>query len=76
MLFFQQFCCSVVGRYQQVQTLFASELQLSMRFPFNLQVRFIYFVYFKRGSENDVKTSVEQMFPKGPEMDPKVVKHR
>ena len=65
----QQLCCSVVGRYQQVQTLFASELQLSTRFPFHCQDRFIF--WFKWGSENEVEKSVEKVVPKGPQMDPK-----
>ena len=66
---FQQFCCSGVGRYQQVQTLFASELQFSTRFPFHCQDRFMILV--KWGSENEVEKSVEQVSPKGPQMDPK-----
>ena len=40
LMLFQQFCCSVVGRYQQVEALFVSELQLSTRFPFHCQDRF------------------------------------
>ena len=66
---FQQFCCSVVGGYQQVQTLFAAELQLSTRFPFPCQERFPRL--FKRGSKNEVKKSIRKMTPAGPQMDPK-----
>ena len=66
---FQQFCCSVVGRYQQVQALFAYELQLSTRFPFHCQDRFL--LWFKWGSENEIERNVENVSPKGPQLDPK-----
>ena len=48
---------------------YASELQLSTRFPFHCQDRFL--LWFKRGSENEVENSVEKVVPKGPQMDPK-----
>ena len=43
--------------------------QLSPRFPFLCQDRFIF--RFKWGSENEVEKSVEKVIPKGPQMDPK-----
>ena len=48
---------------------YASELQLSTRFPFHCQDRFLF--RFKWGSENEVEKSVEKVVPKGPQMDPK-----
>ena len=48
---------------------YASELQLSTRFPFHCQDRFL--ELFKRGSENEVENNVEKVVPKGPQMDPK-----
>ena len=48
---------------------YASELQLSTRFPFHCQDRFL--KLFKWGSENEVEKSVEKVVPKGPQMDPK-----
>ena len=48
---------------------YATELQLSTRFPFHCQDRFL--LWFKRGSENEVENSVEKVVPKGPQMDPK-----
>ena len=49
--------------------IYASELQLSTRFPFLCQDRFL--KLFKWGSENEVEKSVEKVVPKGPQMDPK-----
>ena len=49
--------------------IYASELQLSTRFPFHCQDRFL--KLFKWGSENEVEKSVEQVFPRRPQMDPK-----
>ena len=49
--------------------MYASELQLSTRFPFHCQDRFLF--RFKWGSENEVEKSVEKMLPKGAQMDPK-----
>ena len=49
--------------------MYASELQLSTRFPFHCQDRFMILV--KWGSENEVEKSVEKVVPKGPQMDPK-----
>ena len=49
--------------------IYASELQLSTRFPFHCQDRFLFTV--KWGSENDVEKSVEKVVPKGSQMDPK-----
>ena len=51
---------------------YASELQLSTRFPFHCQDRLP--GLSKRGSENDVENNVEKMFPKGPQMNPKSYK--
>ena len=48
---------------------YASELQLSTRFPFHCQDRFI--LKLNWGSENEVEKSVEKVFPKGPQMDSK-----
>ena len=48
---------------------YASELQLSTRFPFHCQDRFM--ILLKWGSENEVENSVEKVVPKGPQMDPK-----
>ena len=48
---------------------YASELQLSTRFPFLCQDRFL--KLFKGGSENEVENSVEKVSLKGPQMDPK-----
>ena len=53
----------------KVKHIYASELQLSTRFPFHCQDRFIF--RFKWGSENEVEKSVEKVVPKGPQMDPK-----
>ena len=49
--------------------IYEAELQLSTRFPFHCQDRFIF--RFKWGSENEVEKSVEKVVPKGPQMDPK-----
>ena len=49
--------------------IYASELQLSTRFPFHCQDRFPGSVEW--GSENEVEKSVEKVVPKGPQMDPK-----
>ena len=49
--------------------IYEAEFQLSTRFPFHCQDRFI--VRFKWGSENEVKKNVETVVPKGPQMDPK-----
>ena len=54
--------------------MYASELQLSTRFPFHCQDRFIF--RFKWGSENEVEKSVEKVVPKGPQMDPKSCQNR
>ena len=53
----------------QFKHIYASELQLSTRFPFHCQDRFIILVEW--GSEIEVKKSVEKVIPKGPQMDPK-----
>ena len=71
---FQQFCCSVVGGDQQARALFASELQLSTRFPLHCQDRFV--ILLKWGSENEVENSVETVVPKGPKWTPKVDQNR
>ena len=49
--------------------IYASELQLSPRFPFLCQDRLP--GLSKRGSEKEVENSVEKTVPKGPQMDPK-----
>ena len=49
--------------------IYEAELQLSTRFPFHCQDRFL--LWFKWGSENEVENSVEKVVPKGPQMDPK-----
>ena len=49
--------------------IYETELQLSTRFPFHCQDRFIF--RSKWGSENEVENSVEKIVPKGPHMDPK-----
>ena len=50
---------------------YASELQLSSRFPFHCQDRFL--LWFKWGSENEVEKSVKKVTPRGPQMDPKSI---
>ena len=52
----------------QFKHIYASELQLSTRFLLHCQDRFL--KLFKWGSENEVKKSVEKVFPKGFQMDP------
>ena len=52
--------------------IYEAELQLSTRFPFHCQDRFIF--WFKWGSEKEVEKSVEKVVPKGPQMDPKSCK--
>ena len=52
--------------------IYEAELQLSTRFPFHCQDRFIF--RFKWGSEKEVENSVEKVVPKGPQMDPKSCK--
>ena len=52
--------------------IYASELQLSTRFPFHCQDRFMILVLW--GSENEVEKSVEKVVPKGPKWTPKVDK--
>ena len=52
--------------------IYETELQLSTRFPFHCQDRFL--KLFKWGSENEVEKSVEKVVPKGPQMDPKSCK--
>ena len=49
--------------------IYEAELQLSTRFPFHCQDRFIF--RFKWGSENEVEKSIEKVVPKGSRMDPK-----
>ena len=49
--------------------IYETEVQLSTRFPFHCQDRFLF--RFKWGSENEVENSVEKVVPKGPQMDPK-----
>ena len=49
--------------------MYASELQLSTRFPFHCQDRLP--GQSKSGSEKEVEKSVEKVVPKGPQMDPK-----
>ena len=67
-------CCSssavtlLVG-ISKFKHIYETELQLSTRFPFHCQDRFL--CRFKWGSENEVKKSVEKVVPKGPQMDPK-----
>ena len=53
----------------ELKHIYASELQLSSRFPFHGQDRFLF--RFKWGSENEVENSVEKVLPKGPQMDTK-----
>ena len=48
--------------------IYEAELQLSTRFPFHCQDRFLGSVLW--GSENEVEKSVEKVVPKGPQMDP------
>ena len=68
-MLFQQFCCSVVGGISKFKHIYEAELQLSTRFPFHCQDRFM--ILLKWGSENEVEKSVEKVVPKGPQMDPK-----
>ena len=49
--------------------IYETELQLSTRFPFHCQDRFLFMS--KWGSENEVEKSVEKVVPKVPQMDPK-----
>ena len=53
----------------KLEHMYASELQLSTRFPFHCQDRFM--ILLKWGSENEVEKSVQKNVPKGPQMDPK-----
>ena len=69
LMLFQQFCCSGVGRYQQVQTHLCIRATTFYALPVPLPRQFIF--RFKWGSENDVENSVEKVSPKGPQMDPK-----
>ena len=74
LMLFQQFCSSVVNRYHQVQAFFASELQLSTRFPFHFQDRFLF--GFKWGFENEVKKVSKKWFQRVPKWTPKVDQNR
>ena len=49
--------------------IYETELQLSTRFPFHCQDRFLFMS--KWGSENEVEKSVEKVVPKGAQMDTK-----
>ena len=76
MLFFLRMWCyfsssavAVLVGISQFKHIYASELQLSTRFPFHCQDRFPR--QLKRGSENDVEKRLEKVIPKGPQMDPK-----
>ena len=71
LMLFQQFCCSVVGGVgiSKFKHIYETELQLSTRFPFHCQDRFMILV--KWVFEKEVEKSVEKVVPKGPQMDPK-----
>ena len=76
MLFFLSSSCyfsssavALLAGISKFKHIYETELQLSTRFPFHCQDRFIF--RFKWGSENEVEKSVEKVVPKGPQMDPK-----
>ena len=71
LMLFQQFCCALLVGISKFKHIYETELQLSTRFPFHCQDRFIF--WFKWGSENEVEKSVEKVVPKGPQMDPKSI---
>ena len=80
MLFFLRSWCyfsssavALLVSISKFKHIYEAELQLSTRFPFHCQDRFIF--WFKWGSENEVEKSVEKVVPKGPKWTPQVVKN-
>ena len=69
LMLFQQFCCSVAGRYEQVQAHLCITATTFYALPVPLPRQF--FFRFEWRSKNEVENSVEKVFPKGPQLDPK-----
>ena len=67
--YFSSSAVAVLVGISQFKHIYASELQLSTRFPFHCQDRIM--ILLKWGSENEVENSVEKVSPKGPQIDPK-----
>ena len=65
LMLFQQFCCSVVGGYQQVQAHLWSRASTFYALPFHCQHRFL--LRFKWGSENEVEKVSKKCFQQVPQ---------
>ena len=69
MFYFSSSAVALLVGISKFKHIYEAELQLSTRFPFHCQDRFL--KLFKWGSENEVENSVEKVFPKDPQMDSK-----